>query len=110
MDVPTQQRNVKKIQDKDKPCADGDLYREWIECPPWFFKCRYADHIISKYLKPPKNNNKQQKNFSLNERDNHAFKNIPSMVIMITVKIDIHIWHVCLVMTKVELILVMVYN
>ena len=34
------------------------------------FRCRYEDHLITKYTKPPKDNEKRQKQVCFNERGN----------------------------------------
>ena len=75
MEVPTQQINVKKRQDKEKFCADGDFDRQWTEHPPCkCFRCRSIDHIVAKLPKPPKDDDKRWNNARFNERGNHALQ------------------------------------
>ena len=61
---PTNRKMLKiKLQDKEKARADGNLDIQWTECPPWkCFLCGSVDYLISKFPKPPKNNNKWRKN------------------------------------------------
>ena len=63
----------KVIKYKGKYRADGDKDRKRTELPLCeCFRCRSVDNLISKYPKPPKYNEKQQKTVRFNERGIHA--------------------------------------
>ena len=66
-----------------------------------YFRHGSVDNLIYKLPKPPKDNKKRQKNVRFNERGNRESQNNLRTVITITIKIYMHIWHVCLVMAKV---------
>ena len=58
-------------KDKLKARAASDLDIQWTECTSLkCFRYRYADHLISKCHKPPKDNKKQQNQVRYNERGN----------------------------------------
>ena len=74
----TLQKNVSKESDKKrkKYRAAGHLDNIQTETTPW--KCfRYGseDHLISKYLNPPKENEKRQKQVRFHEKGNRACNN-----------------------------------
>ena len=72
---PNREKNVKKIQDKEKYCAAGDQDRQRTKHPPRkCFRCGSVDHIISECPNPPKYNNKRQNNVRFNEGVNRASK------------------------------------
>ena len=63
----------KDKKDKGKSCAAGDSNKQQTECKPRkCFKCRYLDHHIAKFSKPPKDNEKWQKKVCFNERGKSA--------------------------------------
>ena len=90
----------KKVQGKTHAAGDSDKKR--TECTPrkWF-RCGSVDNLIAKCTKPPKYNRKQKKKFvPVKGVTVHCKKNA-RMEIMILNKRYMHIWHECLVMTKV---------
>ena len=63
-------------QEKEKALAVGISYNSNLERPPRkFYKCRSEDHIIAKFPKPPKDNEKRRKQLRFNEIGNHACDN-----------------------------------
>ena len=66
------EKYFKRIRNyKEKYCASGDFDRQLSECTPRKrFRCGYIDHLIAKFLKPPKDNKKRQKNVRFNEIGN----------------------------------------
>ena len=46
---------------------------EWT--PRKYFRCGYQYHLIAKFPKPTKDNDKQQKKVHFNEKGNHACNN-----------------------------------
>ena len=60
-------------EDKDKTCAAGDSKKLWTEhTPHTWFRCGSEDHLISECWKPPKDNDKRQKQVRFSERGNCA--------------------------------------
>ena len=43
--------------------------------PRKYFTCGYEDHLISKFLKPPKDNEKQRNQVRFNDKGNRACDN-----------------------------------
>ena len=76
------------------------------------FGCRNVDNIIAKSTKPPKDDKKLQKPIRFSERGHPALqKEYFRTVIMIKTKRYMHLWHICMVMIKVLVeILVTVCN
>ena len=67
------QKQIKLRKDNEKTCAAGDSDRQWTErTPRKCFRCGSVNHLFAKYLKPPKDNKRQQKQVCFNERGNHA--------------------------------------
>ena len=102
----------KDKKDKDKARELGDFYTKQTERPPWkCFKCDSVYHIVAKCPKPPKDNkNDERKSVSIQELIVHGKNNL-KMVMMITTKRYMYLCHVCMVMTKVLVeILVTVFN
>ena len=101
--ITTQQRfffKDKKLDSEQNECSS-------CKC----FRCGYIDNLIDKYPKPPKDNIKQLNIVCFNERGNCALQNNPRTVMVVTIKRYMHLWHVCLVMEKVLVeILVIVRN
>ena len=63
-------------QEKEKARADGALDNRRTErISRKYFRCGSEDHLISKYPKPPKDNNKRRKQVCLNEKGNRACNN-----------------------------------
>ena len=55
------------IKDNEKARAAGHLDRQQTERPPCkYFRCGSVDHLISKCLKPPKDNKKRRKTARFN--------------------------------------------
>ena len=76
-----------------------------------YFRCEYEDHLISKFPKPPTDNEKRQKQVRFSERDNCLLHKECNNGENNNDKIYIHLWHVCLIMTNYLLgILVTVRN
>ena len=47
-----------------------------MECTPWkCFRCGSENHMIAKFPKPPKDNDKRRKQVRFNEKVNHACNN-----------------------------------
>ena len=49
--------------------------RQTERTPQKCFRCRYEDHLIEIFPKPPKDNYKRRKQVSFNEKDNYACGN-----------------------------------
>ena len=90
----------------------GDSDRHWTErIPCKGLICRSIDNLIAKFPKTPKDNEKQKRTSVSMKGVIVSRKNNPKTVIMITIKIYMHIWHVCMVMPKVLVDnLVILYN
>ena len=66
----------KRSEKKEKARAAGDLENRRTEhTPRKCFICGSKDNLIEKCLKPPKENDKQRKQVSFNEKDNRACNN-----------------------------------
>ena len=83
-------QNNKK--DKEKAYATGDLEKQQIErthhkC----FSCGSEDHIIAKFQKPPKDNEKRRKQVDFSEKGNRAFKKDVIAAIMKITKRYMHL-------------------
>ena len=63
-------------QEKEKACAvDVSSNRNSERPPRKCFRCGSEDHMIAKCPKPPKDNDKRQKQVRFNENFNHACNN-----------------------------------
>ena len=63
------------IKDKEKSRAAGDSEKRRTESTPHkCFRCRSEYHLIAKCPKPPKDNEKQQKQIRFSERGNRALQ------------------------------------
>ena len=72
-----------------------------MDCTPWkSFRCESEDQLISKYPKPPKENDKQRKQVHFSERGNCASKKYETIMIIKTIKRYMHLWHVCMIMSN----------
>ena len=64
-----------KNSNNEKSHAADDLERQQTERTlRKFSKCRYVDHQISKFPKPPEDNGKELETVHFNERDDCAFQ------------------------------------
>ena len=95
-------------QVKEKSCAAGySDNRQTERTPRKRFRCGSEDDLIAKFPKPPKENEKRQKQVLLM---NKAIVHATTERITVT-KIYMHLGHACLVMTNVPVeILVTVQN
>ena len=93
---------------KEKYCAvDVSSHRQMERTPRKCFRCGSEDHIIAKFPKPPKDNEKRQKQVRFNEKVNRAYDNGEKRI----TKRYMHLWHKCLAMTNVQVkIMVTVRN
>ena len=67
-------KRIRKEKEKSR-AVDVSSNRN-SERPPWkWFRCGYEDHMITKFPKPPKNNEERQKQVRFNENFNHACDN-----------------------------------
>ena len=68
------EKRFKRIRkEKEKYHVAGDLDNRRTErTSRKCFRCRSEDNLISKFLKPPKDNKKRRKKVRFNERGNHA--------------------------------------
>ena len=63
-------------KEKEKACMVDVSSNRQMERPPWkCFRCGSEDHIIAKYPKPPKDNEKRRKQVRFNEKGNRACDN-----------------------------------
>ena len=61
---------------KRKSCAAGHSDNRKTERMPWkMFRCGSEDHLIIKFPKPPKENEKRRKQVCFNEKVNRACDN-----------------------------------
>ena len=64
-------KNIRK--EKEKYCADGNSDKKGTERTPCkCFRCGSEDHLIAKFPKPPKYNDKRRKQVRFSEGGNHA--------------------------------------
>ena len=73
----TLQKQFKRIgKEKEKARAAGDSDNRKTEpTPQKNFRCGSEDHLIAKFPKPPKENDKRKKQVRFNEKDNRACNN-----------------------------------
>ena len=86
-------------QESEKARADGDSDNRKKERTPWkCFICGSEDHLIAKYPKEPKDNDKRRNQARFNEKGDCACDNGKNNS---DKKIYAYIWNVCLVITNV---------
>ena len=86
---------------KEKACAAGDPDKRRTErTPRKCFRCGYEDHIIAKFPKQIKDNDKRRKQVRFNERVNRVLQKEYYKGKIILTKRYMHIWRVCLIMTN----------
>ena len=69
--------NFKRIrQENEKSCAVGASdNRQTEQTPRKCFRCEFGDHLIAKFPKPPKDDEKRRKQLHFNEKCNRACDN-----------------------------------
>ena len=87
--------------------ASASFNRRTERTPRKCFRCGSEDHIIAKFPKPSKDNEKRRKQVPLIKK---LIVHVTTAKIKVT-KIYMHLWHACIVMTNVLVeILVTVHN
>ena len=67
-------KRIRKEKEKER-AVDVSSNRD-LERPPWkCFRCGTEDHMIAKFPKPPKDNDKRRKQVTFNEKGNCACDN-----------------------------------
>ena len=89
------------IKYKEKYCADSDSDRKGTERTPCkCFRCGSVDHIIDKCPNSPEiPKNYKRPSVSMKGLIMHR-KNNMRTVILIMIKRSVHLWHICQVLTK----------
>ena len=67
-------KSIRQEQEKYRAAGHSDN-RGTEHTPRKCFRCGYQDHLIEKCPKPPKENEKQQKEVHFNEKYNRAYDN-----------------------------------
>ena len=97
-------KRIRKEEGKYR-AGGGSDNRRTERTPHKCFRCGSEYHLIAKCLKPHKDNDVSMKELIVHRKKN------PITLIMTMIKRYMYIWHVCLIMTKVPVyILVTVRN
>ena len=62
-------KSIRKEKEKARE-AGGSEKRRMERTPQKFCRCRFEDHLIAKFPKPPKDNDKRRKQVRFSERGN----------------------------------------